>query len=294
MNGTLLIAAVMMFAEPANRVREWKDVRGNVFTAKFVRLKDSTVYMQRGNKVYSISLQSLSASDQEFIAELLGKEPPGKESPDSENLSFEAEKGPDSTPRSPLAARPSNDRTPAPATFATPDHIPDLNDRNAAAPPAGGMPRSPPIPRASLVPGAFPVPPEGGPPGFENRPRTAGEMAFQGIPYPQVERPVPSSSAPSIAAPATAAPATVAPGKPQREIENNAAQSDDQPTWSGPKKCSKCGRVLQFADRECPDCQTQRNEIMPTLSHSMLTILIAIAAAAGSSLLAFLGRIFPS
>lgn len=282
MNSTILLVAALICAEPAHRVREWKDLRGNVFTAKFVRLKDDTVYLQRGNKTYPILLQNLSASDQEFVAELLGKERPERESPDTDNPSFEGERGPDSSPRTPPVNRSAQVRTPAPATFATPDKVPDLNDRNAT-PPATGMPRSPPIPRASLVPGAYPLPPQGGPPGFAERPRTESEMAFQGIPYPQVEQRVPSNLVPP-------APATE---KSKPALDINVAPSDAQPTWSGPVRCAKCNRILQLSDRECPDCQAQRAEDRPLISQSVLTIFIAIAAAAGSSLLAFLGRIFP-
>jgi hypothetical protein len=66
----------MLLCLPASTAfgRTWKDQQGNVIEAKFVRYARGLVYLQRGTKIFSLPLESLSDEDQTHVKQFVNKQ----------------------------------------------------------------------------------------------------------------------------------------------------------------------------------------------------------------------------
>lgn len=128
--------------------RTWKDQQGNVIDAKFVRYSRGLVFLQRGTKVFSLPLESLSDEDQQHVKSFLkkqgslGKERETDDSPknsaDSTNLAPGSSVDDDATRSDGRADRPSRPADGSgltdPATDPTIDRIPGRRPGDAPIP----------------------------------------------------------------------------------------------------------------------------------------------------------------
>ncbi len=255
--------------------RTWKDLRGNVVDAKFVRLARGTVYLQRGTKILQVPLQDLSRADQEHVRELVGID--RNQQSDSESSSssdvdpnrsddqpalpdqgaFPARSGPvANTPPTESGRLQNQPNRPVPRTFVTPDASPEISGNSTNLPPLVGK---------APADASRPMPAENS----RLPPRPA--LNFQ--PSQPVNRP----------------------SDVKTENKAHAAQErGETPVWAGPARCPKCDRVVTAVGAECWYCSqtvglaSQDNSITGARS---TRLLLAVIAAIASLALSLLGRL---